>query len=333
MESSSLLLLAGLAAAAAGISVALFFLPSDEPRHGQEMPDGRLARAWSDALFLAGRVSGSIRAAISNWRTTIPQLVVGILAGAVAYALLGLPLPAVVVGFLAWAALQSLDRWREANHRSRQREALVSAVDLLGQLLPAGHGVRQSLQVLAESGPAELREELTTVVNRLRETSLDQALLESQQRLRQPLYTLIATGLTVGSRSGGRLTPLIEELARAAHQVASAQGQLRAEQAQGRFGALVIALMPLGLVATLRVVNPSYLAPYHTTTGQLIFTGLLAVIALGYLWMLRILRIPDPDVLPLSEVSVPAREASGLGAGEPVAGGEPGLRWGSEQRR
>ena len=95
----------------------------------------------------------------------------------------------------------------------------------------------------------------------------------------------------------------------------------------------MIALMPLGLVATLRVVNPSYLAPYHTTTGQLIFTGLLAVIALGYLWMLRILRIPDPDVLPLSEVSVPAREASGLGAGEPVAGGEPGLRWGSEQRR
>jgi Flp pilus assembly protein TadB len=278
-------------------------------------------------------VSGPIRSAISNWRTTILRLLVGVLAGAVAYALLGLPLPAVVVGLLGWAALQSLDRWREASRRGRQREALLSVVDLLGQLLPAGHGVRQSLQVLAESGPAELREELTTVVNRLSETSLDQALLESQQRLRQPLYTLIATGLTVGSRSGGRLTPLIEELARAAHQVASAQGQLRAEQAQGRFGAFVIALMPLGLVATLRVVNPSYLAPYHTASGQLIFTGLLAVIVLGYLWMLRILRIPDPDVLPLSDVSVPAREAPSSGVGELVAGGEPVLRWGSEQRQ
>jgi Flp pilus assembly protein TadB len=330
VESSSLLLLAGLAAAAAGISVALLLLPSDELRHGQVMANGRPARVWSEALVRARRVSRSIRSAISNWRTTLPQLVVGVLVGAVAYALLGLPLPAVVVGFLAWAALQSLDRWREANRRSHQSEALVSAVDLLGQLLPAGHGVRQSLLVLAESGPLELREELTTVVHRLSETSLDQALLESQQRLRQPLYTLIATALTVGSRSGGRLTPLIEELARAAHQVASAQGQLRAEQAQGRFGALVIAMMPLGLVATLRVVNPNYLAPYHTTTGQLIFTGLLAVIALGYLWMLRILHIPDPDVLPLSEATVPTRDASDLNAGELVSGGEPGLRWGSE---
>jgi Flp pilus assembly protein TadB len=238
----------------------------------------------------------------------------------------------MVVGCLAWIALQSLTRWQEASRRSRQSDALVSAVDLLGQLLPAGHGVRQSLQVLAESGPAELREELTTVVKRQRETSLDQALLESQQRLRQPLYTLMATALTVGSRSGGRLTPLIEELSRAAHQVASAQSQLRAEQAQGRFGALVIALMPLGLIATLRVVNPTYLVPYHTAIGQLIFTVLLALIALGYVWMLRILRIPDPDVLPLAEPAKQKGTVADIDPGDLAYRAEPGRRWGAEPR-
>jgi Flp pilus assembly protein TadB len=292
----------------------------------------RPARAWSDAFVLIVRVFELARAAVSDWRPTLARLGVGVLAGAVAFVLLGLPLPAVVVGCLAWVALRSLTRWQEASHRRRQSDALVSAVDLLGQLLPAGHGVRQSLQVLAESGPTELREELTAVVKRQRETSLDQALLESQQRLRQPLYTLMATALTVGSRSGGRLTPLIEELSRAAHQVASAQSQLRAEQAQGRFGALVIALMPLGLIATLRAVNPTYLAPYHSAVGQLIFTVLLAMIALGYVWMLRILRIPDPDVLPLAEPPYQAGTVSDIGTRDLAIGAESGLRWGTEPR-
>ncbi len=216
-------------------------------------------------------------------------------AGGLMFLLLGLPIPALVVAVMAGAGGLSIESMIEFRRRNRQREALLALVDLLTQLLPAGHGVRQALEALAQSGPTELRGELTTLVERQRQVSLDQALTEAQLRVRQPLFTLVATALSVGSRSGGRLTPLLDELSRSAHQIEAAQRQLRAEQAQGRLGALVIAAMPLCLLVVLRVVNPAYLLPYRSLHGQLILASLLGLIALGYLWMLWILRLPDPD--------------------------------------
>jgi len=232
-----------------------------------------------------------------------PALFVGLLLGLLALAVLGLPVPAAVVGILGILMERSLREWRRARTRASFRDALVGAVDLLAQLLPAGHGVRQALQALADSGPVELRGELQTVVLRMREAPLEAALLEADQRIQQPLFSLIVSALSVGGRSGGRITPLLEELSRAAHQIQAAQDQLRAEQAQGRLGALVIALMPVVLIVVLRVVNPSYLEPYHALGGQLVLSFLLALIVVGYSWMLRILRTRDVDQIQLLEGS------------------------------
>ena len=221
-------------------------------------------------------------------------------AGLLAYFLIGLVAPAVVTAALGWAASGAFRRWRESRRTAAVSAALVGAVDLLAQLLPAGHSTRQSLVVLAESGPAQLRSDISRVLARLTEVPLEQALIEAQVSMRQPLFTLIASALIVGNRSGGRLTPLLQELSRAAHQVESVQGQLRAEQAQGRLGALVIAVMPVALLALLHVVNPQYLAPYQTLSGEFVLGGLVVLIAVGYLWMVHILRVPQPDLLPLA---------------------------------
>jgi len=302
--SPALILLAVLASGLAGATATMAILDGERDSLGS----GSSARTSSFRLDLEPGLT-KIRSAISAWRGWLPGLGLGLVAGIGAYLVLGLVLPSAVVGALGWMGLGAFSHWREMGRRSRQREALVAAVDLLGQLLPAGHGVRQSLQVLAESGPLELRPELAQVLARLRESSLEQALGEAQIRLRQPLFTLLATTLAVGGRSGGRLTPLLEELSRAAHQIEATQSQLRAEQAQGRFGALVIALMPLALIAGLRVVNPSYLKPYSTPLGQVVLALLLATIVAGYLWMLRILRIPDLDVIEMADAPAARRQS------------------------
>jgi tight adherence protein B len=209
---------------------------------------------------------------------------------------LGLLVPSLVVGAMAGAAGLSLDAVRRLRRRGREREALVALVDLLVQLLAAGQSVRQALEALSKSGPTLLRPELQTIVTRQRQVSLEQALAEAQLRINHPLFTLTATALAVGSRSGGRLTPLLDELSRSAHQLEAVQRQLRAEQAQGRLGAVVIAAMPICLLVVLRVVNPEYLAPYASISGQLLLSLLLGLIVAGYLWMLWILRLPEPEL-------------------------------------
>jgi hypothetical protein len=71
-------------------------------------------------------------------------------------------------------------------------------------------------------------------------------------------------------------------------------------------------VMPLGLLALLHLVNPQYLAPYATVGGELLLGGLIALIVLGYAWMVRILRLPEPDLLPLASntgQSTPSRSS------------------------
>ena len=274
--------LALLGALAAGWLVVLVVAPAT--RHGGRSTVLTVPRLQYPARILMGR---------------LPALAGAAVAGLVAYWLLGLAAPALVIATLGWGAAAAYRRWRQARRSAQIGTALLSAVDLLAQLLPAGHSTRQSLVVLAESGPVELRGEISQILARADDVPLEDALIEAQRRLQQPLFTLIAAALTVGNRSGGRLAPLLQELSRAAHQIDAVQGQLRAEQAQGRLGALVIAVMPLGLLALLHVVNPQYLAPYSTVGGELLLGGLIALIVIGYAWMVRILRLPQPDLLPL----------------------------------
>lgn len=277
------ILLAGVGAL--GLACAVLFIAGPTRHQGRPEPQVGAGRARQVKQRLLARA---------------PSLAGAGGAGLLAYLLIGLVAPAMVTAVLGWAASGAFRRWRESRRAAAVSAALVSAVDLLAQLLPAGHSTRQSLVVLAESGPGQLRGEITHILARLTEVPLEQALIEGQETMRQPLFTLIASALIVGNRSGGRLAPLLQELSRAAHQVDSVQGQLRAEQAQGRLGALVIAVMPLGLLALLHVVNPQYLAPYETVSGEFVLGGLVALIAVGYLWMVHILRVPQPDLLPLA---------------------------------
>ncbi|MGC1909754.1 MAG: type II secretion system F family protein [Candidatus Dormiibacterota bacterium] len=277
---------------------------------------GSLAAGWVVVLLLAPARRGDgppVAASVHRLRrirevtvARFPAVAGAALAGLLAYVVLGLVAPALVIATLGWGAAAAFRRWRESHRSALLGAALLSATDLLAQLLPAGHSTRQSLVVLAESGPTELRAEIARILARVNEVPLEDALIEAQERMRQPLFTLIAAALTVGNRSGGRLAPLLQELSRAAHQIDAVQGQLRAEQAQGRLGALVIATMPIGLLAMLHLVNPDYLAPYATVRGELLLGGLLSLIVLGYLWMVRILRLPQPDVLPLAPQAVMA---------------------------
>lgn len=239
-------------------------------------------------------------------------MVAGAGAGLLAFLTLSLLLPAITLGIMGAGAAYSLGPIAHSRRRSREREALISSIDLLGQLLPAGNSVRQAVKALAENGPIELRAEFTRIVQRQQVVSLEAALAEAQSRLRQPLFTLLCTALIIGSRSGGRLAPLLEELSRSSHQLEATQRQLKAEQAQGRLGALVIAVMPIGLLVLLRVVNPQYLAPYAQYSGQLLLSGLLVLVAIGYLWMLRILRFRDPDGLAVSPLAPSSGAAANL---------------------
>jgi hypothetical protein len=114
--------------------------------------------------------------------------------------------------------------------------------------------------------------------------------------LDDPLGDLIAAGLLVAIRRGGRTVPVLTALAQQARQQADRRRLIDAERAPIKrevtlltltMGALVVALLVLG--------RAEYLAPYDTAEGQLFLAVVLAIYALLLLRVQRLARFPRPS--------------------------------------
>ena len=274
----------GLALAAAGGLAATVALAVAWPAGREPAPSP--GRPWGPAARRGARVAGLAAGAA------------GLAAGLTA-ALLGIPVLVALAALGGALAVPVVDRARAQRARQRLHRGLVEAVEVLVQLLPTGQSVRQGIEVLAERGPQGARVEFARLQRQLQDLQFEAAVREMEARVGDPLFTMMAAALIVGNRSGGQLVPVFQELGRAMRQTEAVRSQVRAEQAQGRYGALVICLMPLVVLAVLHTINPAYLAPYGTLRGASVLAGIVLTMAAGYLWMLRILRLPEWDRLPL----------------------------------
>ncbi len=251
---------------------------------------GRRRGAWWPAARRGARLAGLAVGAAA-------------LAAAITTALLGIPVLVALAAVGGALAVPMASRARARRAQQRLHGALVQAVELLVQLLPTGQSVRQAIEVLATRGPQAAQPEFAWLQRRLQDLPFEAAVREMEARVADPLLTMMAAALIVGNRSGGQLVPVFQELGRAMRQAEAVRSQVRAEQAQGRYGALVICLMPLVVLAVLHTINPAYLAPYGTPGGAGVLAGIALTMAAGYLWMLRILHLPAWDHLPLRPAS------------------------------
>jgi tight adherence protein B len=228
-------------------------------------------------------------------RHTAPQVAGGALGAMAAYALTSWP-----IGALAGAALGATAPRLVAEHRSMAKrieltDALADAAAGLRDAVRGGLGLSDGISGLAQWGPPLLREHLSLLGADTGRMGLAAAASRFAARLDDPGADLLAVTLAFNDRVGGRqvaevLDAMAEELAAEARTVR----ELRARQERQRTSARVVALAPVALLLLLQQVNPDYLAPYDSLTGQSVL-GLAAVlIGLGYALMLRIARAIDP---------------------------------------
>jgi len=114
-----------------------------------------------------------------------------------------------------------------------------------------------------------------------------------RERLDDPLGDLLVRALLVADRTGGRnLSQVLDDLAESARRNAATLREVRAHQARNRYTATIVSAAPVVLLVAIRQVNPAYLAPYATAAGQLVLIVVFGLIALGYLAMTRVARLP-----------------------------------------
>jgi tight adherence protein B len=97
------------------------------------------------------------------------------------------------------------------------------------------------------------------------------------------------TAIEIQRKIGGNLAEVLETVAKTIRERETLRRQVKVLSAEGRLSVVVLTVLPILIALYLMAVNPDYLRTLTTTTaGVVISSGAGVLMAIGYVWMKRI---------------------------------------------
>ncbi|WP_307004723.1 type II secretion system F family protein [Sinomonas atrocyanea] len=207
--------------------------------------------------------------------------VAGVLPLGILAALVAPVLPRVVV------------RSKIAARRKRFDGQLGDTLHLLSGGLRAGHSILRAIDAAAAESPEPTAHEMRRVV---RDTALGRDLLasleETSVRMASEDFVWVAQAIQINREVGGNLAEVLDQVNETIRERGEIKGHIAALAAEGKFSAYILMALPVGIVAMLMVVNPSYMTPLFTSVLGWVMVGASVVLmAIGGLWLRKIIDI------------------------------------------
>jgi tight adherence protein B len=252
------------------------------------------ARGWSrrarEFLVRAGLHDVSPRTFI------LFSLGAGALAGIVAQYTLGWFLITVLATVVGATAPFLYFAERHDRRRAAIQNAMAEAISQLRDAIRSGLSVQEALLGLARNGPEALRADFTTLMREARLIGFESALRGMRERLADPIFDIVAAALVLNDRVGGRnVTQVLDRLALATRAQQRVHLELRAYQARTILSARIVAAVPVVVLIAIRWLSPDYLELFDTWWGQLVLLGSMLSVAIGYMAMRWVARLPGEE--------------------------------------
>jgi tight adherence protein B len=184
-------------------------------------------------------------------------------------------------------------RWWGRRRRRLVESQLPDAIDLLVNALRAGHSIPSAMAFVGKEMPAPIG----PIFFRFHEEQqlglgVRDGLLRLQARLGTLDARILVMALLIQRDTGGNLAETLGTIGTIIRERIDFRGQVRVLTAEARLSALVLSLLPPGLFAVLRVVNPGYLESLVSTAiGARLIAYALISLVVGTLWLRRIAAI------------------------------------------
>jgi tight adherence protein B len=233
------------------------------PRFKEEVDIAAIERAAAEVLLLTA---------------AIVLLVAALLSLAVGSPLITLPIllaaPPVVWGII---------RARADHQRRLFSDQLPGSLDQVASAMRAGHSIIAAIGSMAEQAVDPTRREFSrALIDEQLGLPLEDALRPIGRRMGSSDVQQLALAATLTQRTGGSMAEVLELLADGARERADLRRELRTLTAQARMSRWIVTALPLGVVALLAVVRPSYLSPLvHTTAGIVVLCAATGLVVLG----------------------------------------------------
>jgi tight adherence protein B len=227
-------------------------------------------------------------------RVAAMMLLLGSIGAALVMDARWLPPGSSLAAFVMGASLPYMYLSKQRQRRMDLFEAqFPDALESLARAMRAGHPLQGAIEILANDLPAPLGPEFRRIRDERRLGMPWKSTLEKfSERVPILEVRLFVAASLISSRSGGRFTEVLENLAETIREGVSLRGEVRAVSAHGRMTGGVLTLLPFGIAAMLFLTSPDYLLTLvdHPLGPMMIGAAIVFVIA-GHFVIQRIVRI------------------------------------------
>jgi len=170
---------------------------------------------------------------------------------------------------------------------------LADATDLMANGLRAGNSLQQALDQVRRESPQPLANEFDLLLRTATFGSgIHDGCVQMVQRVPSADIKLFTAAVLIQRQVGGNLAEILDGTSQTIRERLEMRGQIRALTSQGRLSAVVIASVPVGLIALLALINPSYISLELTTSIGHVVLGAAAMMEIaGFLWMRKIVAM------------------------------------------
>ncbi|UVJ44582.1 type II secretion system F family protein [Pseudomonas sp. LS1212] len=253
--------------------------------HGQpESAGNKLTMPWLERAFLRaglGRAADRLGHWLALWVALV--LLTAALAGwpgALAMFVLG---PLLMRFYVSWLYRRRV---------RRMVEQLPGLLDHTVRSLKSGRTLTDAVLGAIEDCSDPLKSAMSRVQRNVQlGVGLDEAVQDLADLYDQDELRLFALGLRINHRYGGNASELLENLIKLIREREQGARQLRAMTGETRITAMVLALLPIGMVGYFLMANPNYLlGMWHDDGGRQMLLSAFILQALGCLALWRMLR-------------------------------------------
>ena len=193
-----------------------------------------------------------------------------------------------------WQNGQSpLARYLDGKRREAFNQQLPQALATMSNALRAGFSISQAFDSVVEQGEKPMSEEFEILQQQLKiGMSFEDALESMSQRVGSDDLTLVTTAILIARKTGGNVTEIFDKISETIRGRMRIERKVKSLTAQGRLQGIIVSAMPLFLGLIMTLIKPKMMIPFLTSaTGVLSVLAMMALIAVGWLMIRKIIRI------------------------------------------
>ncbi|MET4690649.1 type II secretion system F family protein [Sinorhizobium fredii] len=173
--------------------------------------------------------------------------------------------------------------WARAKRIRKFAEKLPEALDVANRSLAAGHPLPAAIALVANEMPDPIGTEFGLLSDELTYgVTLDDALMNLNDRVGVDDLNLLAISLSVQAGTGGNLVEILQNLSKTLRDRFMLKAKVKSISAEGRITAIFMSVYPFLLFGMIRTLAPTYFDPvWDSGYGTIIVTSLLVVMAIG----------------------------------------------------